>query len=55
MDALRTLGPAPKTAIRTNKAGERFPQWIYTRRRSWSIVRVYFKPNGMFDHQEYDR
>ena len=49
------LGTPTSAWLRTNETGELCSEWAYSRRMSWPIVYVYFKPDGTFRSHRYDR
>lgn len=38
----------------TNDTGQVYSEWAYSRPSSWSIVYVYFRPDGTFERHVYD-
>jgi hypothetical protein len=54
-DVRRLLGAPSSAWTRTNDSGQASPEWAYSRRMSWPIVYVYFKPDGTFASHRYDR
>lgn len=49
------LGTPADEWSRTNDTGQVYSEWAYSRRSSWSIVYVYFRPDGTFESHDYDR
>jgi hypothetical protein len=49
------LGTPSDEWSRTNDTGQVYSEWAYSRPSSWSIVYVYFRPDGTFERHVYDR
>ncbi len=53
-DVQNVLGPPRKTWTRVNGTGQAHTEWAYARPLSWSIVYIYFTPDGRFQKHRYD-
>ncbi len=48
------LGQPSSTWTRTNKNGEAYQEWAYSRPLAWPIVYIYFDPDGTYSTNECD-
>ena len=54
-DVMKVLGEPTSTRKHTNAFGQPYLEWSYSRRMSWPVVAVYFKPDGTYGNYIYDR
>ena len=54
-DVSRILGPPTTASLHSNALGGLSPEWTYSRRGSWPIVRLFFATNSTLLRHDFDR
>lgn len=54
-DVGKILGTPTSAWTRTNSLGQPYAEWAYSKIGSWSIVYLYFTPDGNFQSHRYDK